>query len=348
MFYSRPKIDPLGWDLTDWPTPNGSRYFEAFTAGQRPVSIRFGGGWLSVERGPKGASLDSPDMEEVLCLRIAPFGTMDIEPEQICDILGVTVNGNRIDSAGVRTGARGFDWSGRTTYWESTHLMQPDGDAREFVQKLCDAFPGSILVQPEWGSGGRARCRQIKFLMASHRVAALGIGPHDARLRTMLTGQRITTEEFESTFAYCIDFVRDDSPTDDPTGARYIHTHGAKELDLQYDVTHHRRYRIRVQFLTGDAAAQSRTKTLLSLIDASFCRGLEAINLQTGDVITEDLADATDERSYSVALRDEWLTKPDRYFLVGRSVAGDDSGWAPGTFWGARPNAAGRAGREMC
>src|SRR5271168_4561378 len=122
MFYSRPAIEPLGWDLTDWPQSDGAKYFDAFTSDQRPVSMRFGGGWLSVERGPKNAPADCADMEEILCVRIAPFGTMDIGPEQLCDILGITVNGNKIYSAGVRTGARGFDWSGRTTYWQSTHL----------------------------------------------------------------------------------------------------------------------------------------------------------------------------------------------------------------------------------
>ena len=44
MFYSRPPIEPLGWDLTDWPRPEGSRSFDAFTSDQRPVHIRFSGG----------------------------------------------------------------------------------------------------------------------------------------------------------------------------------------------------------------------------------------------------------------------------------------------------------------
>ncbi len=104
-----------------------------------------------MSRGPVDASVDCPEMEEVLSLKIAPFGVMDIEVEQICDMLGITVNGCRIDSAGIRTGARGFDWSGQTTVWDSSHLMQHRNDAREFVQKLCDAFPGCMLMQTEYG-----------------------------------------------------------------------------------------------------------------------------------------------------------------------------------------------------
>jgi hypothetical protein len=340
MFYSRPHVEPFGWDLRDLPTPNGPKHFDALTSDGRPVDFRFSGGWLMVELGPVNAPLDGPHMEEVLAIPISPFGTMDIEPEQLCDILGLTVNGQKIDSAGIRTRARGFDWSGRTTYWESAHLMLPDDDARVFVQKLCDAFPGSFLVQPEWGSHGRCRCRQIKFPMASDEVVALGIGPDDALFHKMLAGGRISWEEFDSVFAYRIDFIRADGFFADVTGSRYIHSSGAAELGLNYSVIQHRRYRIRVEYLTEDAAAQACTKTLLSLIDASFCHGLQVVNLQTGAVITESLRDDTDEKSYSIALRDEWLERPNRYLFVGKTVLGGDIGGGEGesgVFYGARP-----------
>jgi len=107
---------------------------------------------------------------------------------------------------------------------------------------------------------------------------------------------------------------------------------------LKYDVLHHRCYRIRVEYETAYAEAQSYTKKLLSVIDASFCRGLEVVNLQTGALMAEDLPDDADRWSYSVALRDEWRSKPERYLYVSRSVSGDDYGWEPGVFWGARPN----------
>ena len=338
MFYSRPKVEPFGWDLTALPVPNGSKHFDAFTSDNRPVDFRFGGGWLSVEIGPAGALPDGPHMKEVLSIPISPFGTMDIEPEQICDILGLTVNGQKVDSAGIATGARGFDWSGRTTYWESTHLMQPSDDARVFVQKLCEAFPGGFLVQPEWGSHGKLRCRQIKFLMASDRMVALGIGPDNAMLQTMLSGEKISTEEFESTFAFRIDFVWDESMLGDVTGSKYIHNNGAAELSLNYFTVQHRRYRISVQYPTQDATAQSRMMTLLSIMEAYFCRGLHVVNLQTGAVIEEDLHDEEDKRSYSVALRDEWIEKPSRFLFVGKTIPGDEFAGEGGVFYGARPN----------
>jgi hypothetical protein len=320
MFYSRPAIEPLGWDLLSLPVSDGCKHFDALTSDLRPVDFRFSGGWLTVERGP--------DMEEVLSVPISPFGTMDMEPEQLCDILGLTVNGRNIDSAGIRTGAHGFDWSGRTTYWQSTHLMQPDDDARIFIQTLTDAFPGSMLIQPQWGSHGHARCRQIKFLMASDETVTLGIDPDKTLLRTMLAGVKVTWEEFERAFAYSIEFSRRDNSFQDVTGSRYIRESGAAKLDLHYNVVQHRQYRICTQYLTEDPEAQARTKKLLSVIDNFFRRGLSMVDLQTGEVLMEDIPDDTDEKSYSIGLRDRCIERPKHYLFVGIKDA---------AFYGARP-----------
>jgi hypothetical protein len=338
MFYSRPQIEPLGWDLLDWPQPQGTKHFEAFTHDRRPVDFWFSGGWLTVSRGPVDAPMDCPEMEEVLSRKIAPFGTMDIEPEQICDILGITINGHPIDSAGMRTGVRGFDWSGQTTYWESTHLMRDGDDAREFLRTLSSAFPESRLMQIEWGSHGLSRWRQIQFLMGSDELVTLGLDPDPVVLERMLAGEEVSIEDSERAFAFGISFSRRDRPTEDVTGGRFVYQNGGANLSLKYDVIPHRLYRLDVQFQSRDVAAQGRMKTLLALIDASFCRGLEVINLQTGAVVAEEIPDDADRWRYSLALRNEWRSRRERYFYVGLSVRGDYYGWEPGMFWGARPH----------
>ena len=99
MFHSRPNIEPLGWDLVGLPIPNGIKNFDALTYDLRPVYFRFSGGWLTVERDPCNAPPDGPNMETILSVPISPFGVMDIYPEQVCDILGLTVNGQKMDSA---------------------------------------------------------------------------------------------------------------------------------------------------------------------------------------------------------------------------------------------------------
>ena len=175
--------------------------------------------------------------------------------------------------------------------------------------------------------------------------------PKGSAFRTLLAGVRISTEEFDSAFAYRIDFSRDDRPGDDVTGAGYIRNNGAAELGLKYFTIPHRRYRIRTEYLTEDAEAQARTKTLLSVIDASFCRGLRVMNLQTGAVMTENLRDDGDKRSYSIALRDEWLEKPERYLFVGQTINDDEFRrrcrgllWCPSLFVKLRRNLTFHAG----
>lgn len=120
MLYSRPNISALGWDLQAIPTPNGSKNFEAMTVDGRPVDFRFSSGWIIVKIGPKGAShRDSQLMETVVEQPIAPFGTMEILPEQICDILSLTIQGVPafVDINKV-IHERGFDWSGKTTVFQ--------------------------------------------------------------------------------------------------------------------------------------------------------------------------------------------------------------------------------------
>ncbi len=173
--------------------------------------------------------------------------------------------------------------------------------------------------------------------MATDESAWLGVGPRPAAVEEMLAHEQ-GPEDGERAFDYSIGFFGDRLFGEDLTGARYVHKNGGAELNLNYDVVHHRRYRISVAYETADAQAQAYMKTLLSIIDASFCRGLEVVNLQTGAVMAEDLSDDADRWSYSLALRDEWRSKPERYLYVGRSVSGDDYGWEPGVFWGARPN----------
>jgi hypothetical protein len=315
MFYSRPKIEPLGWDLVALPTPDGSRNFAGLTSDMRPVDFRFSGGWLTVERGAVNASPDS-DLEEVLSVPISPFGVMDIYPVQLCDILGLTVNGQKIDVDGLNPLARRFDWSGRTTYWESQHLMEYRRDPERFIRELTRVFPDSVLIQPSWEDGATVRCRQIKFLMASDEMVMIGIGCDRARVERLLTDEVVSTPEFASVFAYRIEFSRRDYSWDDVTGKKYIEARGAGKLDLDYSVLVHRRYLIRTEYSTEDPKGQSVMKKLSSLMDRYFSRGFQIVNLQTGAVIREDLTDEYDTRSYSNTLRDCCLSRPKQYLTV--------------------------------
>jgi hypothetical protein len=314
VFYSRPKIEPLGWDLVGLPTPNGSRNFDAMTSDGRPVDFRFSGGWLTVERGQPGSSPDD-QMEEVLSLQIAPFGITDIFPEDICDIVGLTVNGEKLVLEEISAPSPAFDWSGRTTYWRSAHRMDWFDDVDTLTRTLVRTFPGSVLLQPSWGTALRVRCRQIKFLMNTDEMVSIVIGCDPARLEKMLAEETVSNDEFHRIVVHRIDVIRSDHFVD-LTGIKFIKSNGADTLDLDYQVPTQRRYRIETEFQTNDPQGQFIMKELLAIIDRSFCRGLQVMNLQTGAVIGQDLTDEEDTRSYSRTLRDWCLARPKGYLSV--------------------------------
>src|SRR5262245_12122715 len=232
MFYSRPNIEPLGWDLVDLPTPNGSRNFDGLTSDGRPIDFRFSSGWLTVERGQPGASPDG-EMEEVLSLQIAPFGIIDIWPEDICDILGLSINGEKVVLEPIPPQNRSFDWSGEMTYWRSSHRLNWDDDPEILVRTIMETFPGSVLIQPSWGSGLRVRSRQIKFLMKTDEMVSIGIDCDKTRLEEMLATETVSNDEFHGVLAHRIDIIRADHLGEDLTGIRFIRSRGADDLDLR-------------------------------------------------------------------------------------------------------------------
>jgi len=197
-------------------------------------------------------------MEPVLSMPISPFGTIDIFPEDICEILGLTVNGKQISAPPVAPGGLDFDWSGRTTYWVSTHRMMLRDDAETLVRRISNAFPGSVLLQPSWPEGPlKVRCRQIKFMMPTDTMVSIGVDCDKSRLDQMLAAEEVPTEEFNDVIGYRINLIRADHEGEDMTLKRHIDARGARKLDLDYEVIHHRRYRITTEYATDDARAQS-------------------------------------------------------------------------------------------
>jgi hypothetical protein len=93
MFYSRPSIEPLGWDLAEF-RPNGAFAFVGTTTDNRPVDIKYRSGWLQVWSGEPGAP--STDEERVLVAKIGPLYHGHMLPEQVCDVLGLTIKGQNL------------------------------------------------------------------------------------------------------------------------------------------------------------------------------------------------------------------------------------------------------------
>ena len=313
MFYGRPAIEALRWDLTALPIPDGSRNFAAVTSDGRPVDLRFSSGWLTVERGEAGASPDS-NLDEVLSMPISPFGVVDISPEQLCDILGLTVRGEAV-IAPDHYGMRGFDWSGRTISWSSTHRMLATGDAEVLTAAICDAVGDVVLLQPVWEwQPPRVRCRSIRFLMASDEIVTFAVGLDPSRLAKLREADEIPLEEFDRLLDPRIDLWRSDRG-ENLTGADLIRRR-APALGVDYEVIPHRRYQLSIKYRTADPIAHTHVSSVLRVLDRHMCRGLDVVDLETGAVLRQDREDEEDTRSYSVRLRDWCLERPNRFISV--------------------------------
>jgi hypothetical protein len=93
-----------------------------------------------------------------------------------------------------------------------------------------------------------------------------------------------------------------------------------------------------MEFFTEDAYAQFLMKELLPVIDRYFSRGFQLVNLQTGEVIGEDLTDQYDTKSYSNTLMDRCLARSKQYLFVSSSDMPDSPITSKDSiFFGARP-----------
>lgn len=145
MYFTRPKIKPLNWDLKEL-VDNTIYDFHGVTSDNAFICIKYRNGWLQVWHG------DS----EILVVkeRIGPPYNWGLMAEQACDLLGLTINGKKpILTEEKRLQAAkdepNLDWSGNTTYWESYNYMLPD-DVSNFQNDIEAAFPDFKNVIKFW------------------------------------------------------------------------------------------------------------------------------------------------------------------------------------------------------
>ena len=321
MFYSRPNIKPLGWDLEELPKPEGSRNHLAKTIDGKIIGFRFSSGWLDVRYSNSGDTDSFFQMKHQYYKNpIAPFGTTRILPEQLCDLLGLTVRGQKIDLPSEKIEQLGndcIDLSGKTTYWKSSHLMLAYGssDVDELIDKILRVFPDAALLQSKFSRSQKTvkiKRRQISFLMDSdeHVLIGVGLGQNDID-RALVSETNI--------FPFRVSFGRQsDVSKGDITRKNFINEkYGANKLDLKYEVINHRLWQFSTEFKTEDSFAQECMKTLLSVINDHFYNELEAINIQTGKLLKRGFDKALDFPSYSKNFYAWCLEKPNRYLSVG-------------------------------
>jgi|GEM_PF-7006837 len=204
MYFTRPKIKPLNWDLKEL-VDNGIYLFDGFTSDNSPVNIKYRGGWLQVWHGDPGASLGEAN-HQVVEERIGPPYHWGLLAEQACDLLGITINGKKpILTEEQRLQAAKYepilDWSGETTYWQSFNYMFPD-DVSNFRNEIESAFPDfKHVIQLHDHSGPASTAPNDKeFEEAGSKLDFEIPGAYDFSLKTQFYTYTDEGKEFVKIF----------------------------------------------------------------------------------------------------------------------------------------------------
>jgi hypothetical protein len=186
MFYSRPNLPQLGLDLVEVSGGPGepSEYWGT-TADGRAIHFHYDYGRLSIS-----ASADRRrPAEELLNASIGPGLNGDILFEQICELAGITIRGERpiLSEDGRREAAEKawiLNWSGRTTYWVREVLVTEEG-GRRLERELTAAFPGLKILEVDWdGDAPKPRRRFLprKTISQCRKSVIFGFGVDEGPL----------------------------------------------------------------------------------------------------------------------------------------------------------------------
>jgi hypothetical protein len=329
MFYSRPAIKPLNWDLEK--LPEGQDFtFESRTTDGYPVSFKYRGGWIQAWRGDKGAT-ESAYTNSMLEQAIGPPAHWGILPEQICDLLGMTVQGQKVVVPEEKRIEQGlYDWSGKTTYWRSQHYVL-QRDTERLVQDIVDQFFDVTLLQSFLQEDLKTwRNRRIDFFSNEDRHVLIGVGAEKDRLSLFLNndaGWKLHGRFHVLPFDFWL-FVILENDRPSPLGKDLINNNGAAKLDLKYNMQGARKLSLSTEFKTDSAKAQECMQKILPVIERHFSEGVEALNLQSGASVKLETGDF----SYSKTYNDWCLEKDQRFLAVG--VLGKDE---EKVFYGLRP-----------
>lgn len=320
MFYSRPNIDPLGWDLQELPIENGSKNFDATTSDGRPVDFRFSGGWLSVKIGPIGAKRSDYNLLETVFLQpIAPFGTMDILPEQICDILGITVQGQKISVEYGKMGGRGFDWTGKTTTLIKT-LYTTEAGILSLWAALEKNFPNILILESHLRHENKKWHRSRQHLPKN----AITTGLHEPNVSK---GYQICIDPVEgkNTQDLLVEVPMSDVSSADETREFFKFTFGlgirrlgiAQPFKIKFPEIEFAdifTLGMGAEYDTNDEIATAYVAKLLSMLDHLYFSDVDIINLETK--LPRPKLNQWEDYYFSNDLSD-WCMGSDNRYLIG-------------------------------
>jgi hypothetical protein len=310
MFYTRPKLPQLGIDLVDVRGGLGrpSQYWGHMADG-REVYLRYDNGWISVSVGNSRDQLE----EELLGARIGPMFNGDMLLEQICDLTGITIRGEKqsLSEEKWREAAEKdhiLDWSGRTTYWIRDIVITKEGGYR-LAQELAIAFPGMRILESEWFWGPPRRIYiPRKTVWDCEDSALFGFGANEQRLADLLSRDHVKIADLDQVFAHHLSMrIRwnDRHGRGTRRAAEWAEKIGGHIQLPEIDLLGH----LDTKFATGDSARERYARKLVQTVESCFLSWVEEVDLATGDII----GGPRQINWYSLDLRDWCLAAPNRF-----------------------------------
>jgi hypothetical protein len=264
MFFTRPKLPPLGLDLVTIDGGGASpSQFDGRTADGRDVYIRYRGGHFSVH-------LDSKAVLEAV---IGPPFHGDMLVEQACDLAGLTVQGERLVLSEERLRETAeerpiLDWSGRTTYWERWFETTKERGLK-FFDIVKKAHPDCLLIEMTFSQDYRRLCRLQETLSQCGEdgdgAVTLGVGAQPRRVAALLSSSNYRLADLAGAFAHTLYFgFRHRDPRNRPPYPFSDAAAGdgsAATLLLG---------NLKSQFTTGDPVGRAFVEEVVAAADACF------------------------------------------------------------------------------
>lgn len=311
MFYSRPNLPQLGLDLVEVSGSVGepSEYWGE-TADGRAIHLHYDYGRLSISAG---ADRHRP-AEDLLNANIGPGLHGDMLLEQICDLAGITIRGERptLSEDERRKAAEKawiLDWSGLTTYWVREVLVTEEG-GRRLARELAAAFPGLKMLEIDWDEDApRRRFLPRRTISQCRRSVTFGFDVDEDRFANMMLRNHVTLAEFDEVFAHHLRFrfrwndARSNDSSADELQINARRGNSMPEGELLGDFV--------TKFATDDEQGHAYALRLNEAIDLCFSNGVEGVDLGTGETIRGPRA----INWYSHDLRDWCAAAPHRYLF---------------------------------
>jgi len=280
MFYSKPDIKSLKYDLKELPIPEGSRNLYAQMTDGTHVGIRISGDWLQVRTSPEDGTTNYFDMDNiVLDQLISPYYIDDPCPKAFCKLLGLTIQGKHIESELV-FGPNKIDLSGNMTYWKSSHIGKRTGDMAKFVDSIQAVFPEVVIFQTYRTTSNKTEVRRriVDFVIDSDDSFTLGFGISEKEKKKILENDNLLSIPFSF-------HISNEDYTNDPSLVMHFEkTQEIHKKGYKYNTIPIKHYRLGTSFKTDDSFSQNVMQKLLALLNQHFSCQIERIYLKTGEV----------------------------------------------------------------